>query len=292
MEAVRRMRPVLGTFVEIHAQGLAVAHAVDQAWLAIEQAQRDWSAHDASSELSRLNASHGLHMPVQPRTLRLLRLACALMRRSGGAFDITVGGALTEAGVLPDHGVSWLPRGSVDDIEIGPHGVRLRRPLRLTLDGVAKGLAVDLAVSALRRSGVQAGWVNAGGDVRAFGEAVVPLHRREADGRLVAIGALRQAAVATSMVQAPLASMASTASQCEPDARWPARILAPNGRAPTPGVWTVMARCAWRADALTKVAAVCAEHERAALIQQLGGCLIEGAAIGVAQAAPEHRRIA
>lgn len=289
MEAARRMRPLLGTFVEIHAQGPAAEHAVDQAWLVIERAQRDWSAHDASSELSQLNASHGRLMSLQPRTLRLLRLACALMRRSGGAFDITVGGALTEAGVLPDHGVSWLPRGSVDDIQICPRGVRLRRPLRLTLDGVAKGFAVDLAISALRRAGAQAGWVNAGGDVRAFGEAVVPLHRREADGRLVPIGALRQAAVATSMVQAP---QASQAPQCEPDARWPARILAPQGCTPTPGVWTVMARWAWRADALTKVAAVCAGHERAALIQQLGGCLIEGAATGAAQAAPEHRRIA
>lgn len=286
MEAVHRMRPALGTFVEIHAQGPAAEHAVNQAWLAIERAQRDWSVHDASSELSQLNASHGRLVTLQPRTLLLLQLACALMRRSGGAFDITVGGALTEAGVLPDHGVSWLPRGSVDDIQVCPQGVRLRRPLRLTLDGVAKGFAVDLAVSALRRAGARAGWVNAGGDVRAFGEVVVPLHRREADERLVLIGALRKAAVATSMVQA------SQASQCEPDARWPARILAPQGCTPTPGVWTVMARWAWRADALTKVAAVCAEHERAPLIQQLGGCLIEGAVTWGAQAPLEHRRIA
>lgn len=287
MEVVRRMRPLLGTFVEVHAEGLGAAHAVEQAWQAIELAQRDWSVQDASSELSRLNATHGLCVPAQRHTLRLLRLACALMRRSGGAFDITVGGLLTEAGVLPEQGQNWLPRGHVDDIEIGPGWVRLHRPLRLTLDGVAKGFAVDLAVSALRRAGAVAGWVNAGGDVRAFGEAVVPMHRREADGRLVPIGALSQAAVATSMVQA---ATVSKDPQSVPDARWPARILAPHGQAPTPGVWTVLARRAWRADALTKVAAVCPEPGRPALIQQLGGCLIEGAAIGAAQAAPAHRR--
>ncbi|WP_058088697.1 FAD:protein FMN transferase [Aquabacterium parvum] len=286
MEVVRRMRPLLGTFAEVHAEGPGAAHAVDQAWRVIERAQRDWSVQDASSELSRLNATHGVCVPVHRHTLRLLRLACALMRRSGGAFDITVGGLLTEVGVLPEHGRNWLPRGHVDDIEIGRGWVRLHRPLRLTLDGVAKGFAVDLAVSALQRAGAVAGWVNAGGDVRAFGDALVPMHRREADGRLVPIGTLHQAALATSMVRS---QKNLKDEQPGPHARWPAHILAPDGQAPAPGVWTVLAKRAWRADALTKVAAACPETGRVAVIRQLGGCLIEGAAIGAAQVVPLHR---
>lgn len=277
------MRPLLGTFVEIQAEASQAELAVAQAWQAIERAQCDWSVQDPASELSRLNATHGVRVPVQRHTLRLLRMACALMRRSGGAFDITVGGLLTELGVLPSTGRAWLPRGQVDDIEIGPNWVLLRKPLRLTLDGVAKGFAVDMAVSALRRAGAVAGWVNAGGDLRAFGSAVLSLHRREAGGQLTPFGALRQAAVATSMVQA------TNASQSEVDARWPARILAPPGQEPVSGVWTVLATHAWRADALTKVAAVCPQGKRAALIDQLGGRLIEGATIGAAHVVPEHR---
>lgn len=282
MEKVRRMRPLLGTFVEVQAEGAGAHEAMDAAWRVLEKAQRDWSVQDASSELSRINASHGCFMRVQPQTFRLLRLSCALMRQSGGAFDITVGGMLTEAGVLPEQGVRWLPRGHIDDIDLLDGAVRLRRPLRLTLDGVAKGYAVDLAVSALRRAGVRAGWINAGGDVRVFGETAVPLLRRVDDGALVPMGALRQAAVATSLVQAP---------QCEPDERWPAHIVAPVASAPEPGVWTVMARSAWRADALTKVAAVCAEHQRATVIQQLGGCLLDDVAVAGMHATPESRHI-
>ena len=270
---VRRMRPMLGTFVEVQAQGLHAEHAIDDAWAAIEQAQRDWSVQDPSSELSRLNAQPGRRVRVSGRTRRLLQLARGLMRRSQGLFDITVGGHLTALGVLPDHGVQWLPRGHADDIDIGPDGVLLRRPVRLTLDGIAKGYAVDLAVAALQRAGAGAGLINAGGDLRVFGDLTVPVHRRRADGGVGLIGGVRQAAVATSLVQAP----------GERDARWPALLLGPEGRGPAPGAWTVLALRAWRADALTKVAAACPAHARAQLIQQLGGCLIDDAALGSLQ---------
>ena len=139
VELVRRMRPLLGTFVEVQARGLHAERAIDDAWAAIEQAQRDWSVQDPSSELSRLNAQPGRRVRVSGRTRRLLQLARGLVRGSPGLFDITVGGHLTALGVLPDHGVQWLPRGHADDIDIGPDWVWLRRPVRLTLDGIAKG---------------------------------------------------------------------------------------------------------------------------------------------------------
>jgi thiamine biosynthesis lipoprotein len=66
-----------------------------------------------------------------------------------------------------------------------------------SLDGIAKGFAVDRAVECLRDAGMIAGVVNAGGDLRTFGEAWEPLHLRSA-AQFVYVGEIREAAVATS----------------------------------------------------------------------------------------------
>jgi len=260
------MRPLLGTFVEVGACGPAASPAIEAAFKRIEQAQAWWSFHDPRSELSRLNQSACTPVTLGAPTLRLLRIVTALMRRSDHAFDCTVGGLLVQRGALPEHGgLSPLPRGHADDIEIGQRTARLRRPLRLTLDGIAKGYAVDLAIGALCRAGASAGWINAGGDLRVFGELALPVHRREVDGQFSSLGALRNAAIATSR---------AVADNMLPDESFPAQVVAPPGRQPKPGVWTVLARSAWRADALTKIAANAPAPQREARVRELGGCLL------------------
>jgi len=266
MHELRRMRPLLGTFVEVGARGPNAAQALDAAFACIAAAQDRWSFQDAGSELSRLNAAGGEPLAVHPATVRLLRLAAALMRRSGGLFNCTVGGALVQQGVLPDHGgPPALPRGCAEDIETGRRWARLGRPVRVTLDGIAKGMAVDEAVVALRQSGATAGWINAGGDLRVFGDMVLPVHRREDDGHMTPLGALRDAAVASSRVPSP-----GEAS----DPAFPGCLIGPPEHPPRPGIWTVLARTAWRADALTKVAACAAPADREALVASLGGRLL------------------
>jgi FAD:protein FMN transferase len=254
MREVRRMRPLLGTFVEASAFGPAAAQAVDAALRSIEDAHRRWSLQDEASELSALNRCGGERVPLSAQTLRLLRLARALQKHSGGRFDCTVGGQLHDARGR------WLARGVADDLDIGPGWARLRRPVRITLDGIAKGFAVDRALAAMRRAGSTAGWVNAGGDLRVYGDVALPVHRREADGRLTPLGQLRNAAIATSGVLG--------------DARFPAEIIAPDGNPPAAGVWSVLARSAWRADALTKVAATAPVERRADIVAGLGGRLL------------------
>lgn len=269
----RRMRPLMGCYVEVAVQPRPGSGADEAAFAAafecLSRCAAVWSFQDPWSLLSRLNA--GATVEIDRETERLLRLACALMRASGGLFDCTVGGALVEAGRLPDHGgTAPLPRGRAEDIEIGRGWARLARPLRLTLDGIAKGFAVDLTIDALRRQGVAAGLVNAGGDLRAFGPLAVPIERRELDGRRTPLGRLHNAAVASSRV-----------ATGDIDARrFPAMLLAPGGAVAAPGVWTVLARRAWRADALTKVAASAPAARRAETVAALGGLLL-GAGPGI-----------
>ncbi|MGC8807853.1 MAG: FAD:protein FMN transferase, partial [Thiomonas sp.] len=190
---------------------------------------------------------------------------------TGGA-DITVGGALVARGVLPDHGFSRLdaPSGS-DAVALLPgRRVALRRPVLLTLDGIAKGYAVDLAIDALARAGVQQAVVNAGGDLRVFGPQALPLGIRSADGAIRDAGLLRNAAVASSAIG--LGAAART--------RFPGCVIHPAGKEPAqrvPRVWSVRAAQCWRADALTKVAALAAPAQRDALLARLGGTLVHPA---------------
>jgi len=99
-----------------------------------------------------------------------------------------------------------------------------------SLDGIAKGFAVDRAIDCLRASGITAGAVNAGGYLRIFGEDWQPLHVRSRDTFLY-IGQLRDAAVATSASAGLVHPRAATGGAC--------------------GV-TVLAEDCTTADALTK----------------------------------------
>jgi thiamine biosynthesis lipoprotein len=57
-----------------------------------------------------------------------------------------------------------------------------------------------------------------------------------------------------------------------PDPRLPAWIV--GARAPQRGVWSVLARKAWLADALTKVAALTAAGERERVLERFGARLV------------------
>lgn len=261
----RRMRPALGTFVEVAAQGDSALLAIEHAFDVIAQAQALWSFQDAASELSVLNSKPGQVVLVHHLSARLLWIARALMIKTRGVFDCTLGGELVALSVLPDHGgLPALARGHADDIVIKGREIVLRRPVRICLDGVAKGYAIDCAIHAMRCAGVRAGWINAGGDLRAFGDVAVPVQRRELDGRMTNLGFLREAAMASSRV----------ATDGGLDADFPAHIIAPPDAMVQAGVWSVMAKSAWRADALTKVAAVVPTEQREQMIASLGACLL------------------
>jgi len=261
----RRMRVALGTFVEIGLDMPGNPHgAIDGAFDEIERLEALLSFQRPDSELSRLNRNPGTWITLSASTLRMLFLARLFTAASGGRFDCTLGGECVNRGVLPDHGPgTMLARGHFSDIEIRGRDARLRRPVRITLDGIAKGFAVDRAVAVLKRSGVRGGWVNAGGDLRMFGDCAAPIVQRQPDGRRVPLGLLRGAALGTSHIG------------CAPSTAYPGLIVGREANAATrPQAISVLARMAWRADALTKVAANTPVEARAAVVAALGGRLV------------------
>jgi thiamine biosynthesis lipoprotein len=123
-----------------------------------------------------------------------------------------------------------------------------RRAGRIDLGGIAKGYAVDKAIETLQSHGVRSGLVNAGGDLRMFGEPQ-PVHVRlpEAPGMLAPLGLFADCALATSA--AYFSSIDSERGPLEPLVDRKRRIAGARQ-----GSVTVVATECMTADALTKVA--------------------------------------
>jgi thiamine biosynthesis lipoprotein len=245
----RRMRPLLGTFVEIGipAASPAADAIIDGAFNRIELVQACLNRHDPQSELSRLNRDGSLEQ--SSLVIRsVLRLSREMMSLSGGLFDCTFGSPHA---------------GRAEDIEIDGRSIRLHREVRITLDGIAKGYAVDRAIKNLRRAGVTKGYVNAGGDLRIFGDLTLPVWRREADDSYRMIGRLKDAALASSRVSR------------DPMESFTGHISHRGGLVAEVGVWSVLAPSAWRADALTKVACLCPVSERQTRVESLRGVVLQ-----------------
>lgn len=206
--SARRARPILGTLFDVRIEDLdASADPIapfEAAFSAAAEVHRLMSAYDPESDVSRINRCEcGKPLQVHPWTYRVLQTACAIAGATGGLFDPCVAPLLQDAGYLPRFVRSAGCWGDHRDIELLDQcRIRTRRPLQITLDGIAKGFAVDRAVAALRDRGIEAGVVNAGGDLRIFGPLSEPVSVRDPEDpvRLAQVGTLHDGAMATSSV--------------------------------------------------------------------------------------------
>ena len=224
----RRARPLLGTLVEVGVcRGIEpdegpLEAAFEAAFGAVLDVQRCLSRFDPDSDLSRFHAlPRGGTLRLRPATRAVLTAAQDLQGRSNGRFDISLGSA-------PE---GWCCEGELLH--------KRSAATRLDAGGIAKGHAVDRAVQALQTAGCTSGWVNAGGDLRAFGDVAVPVHLRdEARGGVRHFADIAQGAFATSHFDAGSRSALAGGAGC---GRAHLSVAAP--------------LCLW-ADALTKVLAL------------------------------------
>jgi FAD:protein FMN transferase len=253
---IRRMRPALGTFVEIVIdQKSAPVNAADLAFEAIEVIHHSLSFHQTNSYLQQLNLNPHQWIKVPPAIKRLLQLAQILTLRTEGQFDCTLGRTMVQCGALP----SPTSHSSLDCVRERATGaflafngstVKLTQAVWLVMDGIAKGYAVDLAVKALKAQGIKSGWVNAGGDIRIFGESE-------------AVFEIRHQSQNVGSVQLRNIAMASSAQEQSSD--YPA-VLINQANQSVSGIYSVAAPWAFLADALTKVVAACSDEKVTALL--------------------------
>ena len=208
---IRRAQPWLGTFVEIRVSGLSAADAIaaiEAAFVEVAAVHALMSFHETGSDLSRLHRlAAGGPVQVDPRTYEVLVAALRFAEESGGCFDPTIAARLVAWDLLPQPMCAKVPdpQGNWRDVELldGAH-VRFHRQVWLDLGGIAKGYAVDRALAVLRARGAAAACVNAGGDLRRFGEAPEPVALRHGSANHCPLPAIElgNAAVASSVVAA------------------------------------------------------------------------------------------
>ncbi|GMV98555.1 MAG: FAD:protein FMN transferase [Phycisphaerae bacterium] len=141
------------------------------------------STYRPDSEVSRFNAARGeAWLAVSPETARVVAEAIDIGRRSGGAFDITVGTLVGLWGFGPGGRPGRVP-GDDDitaarlhvgldalEVRLDPPAIRKHDPLRrIDLAGVAKGFGVDRAAAVLDAQGVEDYLLEVGGEIRARG---------------------------------------------------------------------------------------------------------------------------
>ncbi len=222
----RRAQPLLGTLLEVGVcgRGNTSQVAFAAAFEAVREAQACLSRFEPGSDVARFHAlRQGESLTMRPATQHVLAAAQALRVATAGAFDISLGSAPS----------GWSCEGD----QLCKHDDEAR----LDLGGIGKGHAVDCAVQALIVHGCNAGWVNAGGDLRVFGDAELPVQLRdERCGGVRPFATLRGGAFATSLFDRGSRSRLVSSSQATP-VRAHVSVAAP--------------LCLW-ADALTKVVAI------------------------------------
>lgn len=176
--------------------------AVDAAFAMIAHIHGRMSFHEPASDLTAIrSAMAGERVAVDRETAEVLRTALALYEATGGLFDVAIGRQLVRGGFLPKGTIGPLKQydASAADISIEDDThVQVKRRILIDLGGIAKGYAVDRAVEVLAGQGVPHGLVNAGGDLRAFGQIDWTIALRDADNVVRSQMLIRHCAVASS----------------------------------------------------------------------------------------------
>ncbi|MBN1895665.1 FAD:protein FMN transferase [bacterium] len=204
--------------IAVYDAGLSreeAASAVHRAFGRMSVLESRVSAQADSSEMARLSRHSGEEAcPVSDTVLVILRTALEVSERSGGAFDVTIGPVQDLWGFYTDHPqkpdstdiAAVLDKVDYRMIQVGDGRVRLTRPgMKIDPGGIAKGYVVDAGVQSLMDSGVRAGIVDGGGDLRIFGSHPVNRqwrigvrHPRPDENSLFGVLSLDGCAVATS----------------------------------------------------------------------------------------------
>jgi thiamine biosynthesis lipoprotein len=156
-----------------------------RAFREIERIDHLVGPNEDQSEIEKINRhAGGSPVRVSPETLALLERATQYTRRFGGLFDVSIGPLMHLWGFNDEEteSVHQVPeRAKVDSLRrlIGANRLVLSRAdttaflpepgMRIDLGGIAKGYAVDQAVTVLRAQGFSDFLINAGGDVYVSG---------------------------------------------------------------------------------------------------------------------------
>ncbi|MFY8348948.1 FAD:protein FMN transferase [Pseudoalteromonas sp. SSM20] len=160
---------------EVHAKKIASAFFAE-----MQRINQLMSPYIESSELYSINKNAGIKEVVIGEELyQLIKLSIDISNQTNGAFDIT----FASVGFLynyrerikPNQELLQNNQALIDyrQIKLNPQKQSVllaQKGMKIDLGGIAKGYAVDNAVSLLKTLGVTSALVSAGGDTKALGK--------------------------------------------------------------------------------------------------------------------------
>lgn len=177
-------RQLLGTIVTVSvaADPDEAESFINPAFAEIETVQKKFNPYDPESGIFKINkyASTGMYI-ADEELYNLIKKSLEVSEKSGGAFDIT----FASTGKLWDFSSEIFSPPGDDEIRKklslisyrnivlnnDKRGIRfIKRGTRIGMGAVAKGYAVQKAVSVLRRKGVHGAIVACAGDIQVIGD--------------------------------------------------------------------------------------------------------------------------
>ncbi len=182
-ESLRETRPLMGTVVEIAAEGRDAVHlraALDAAYAEMTRLSDMMNHYSDSSVVSAINRAAGQRpVAVPPELLAVLIQARQAAERSGGAFDITIGGLRgwrfnPRQPQMPTRAeiAAQLPRVDYRRLRLDPvAGTAFleQAGMRIDLGGIAKLPILHAGMQVLERHGIHNAMLNGGGDIEVRG---------------------------------------------------------------------------------------------------------------------------
>lgn len=190
MNQVSRCQPLLGTYVDITISGEAseeTLHSLcNDAYEAIFQVQELLSFHDPESQLSKINnLPVNTPLAIHPWTFEVLETALQISDLTQGVYDVTIGSTMVRKNLLPNiHKTQLTDQGNWQDIHLKKSDltIQLDRPVTIDLGGIAKGFAVDKALTSIKSAQLKQAIINAGGDIKMLHPEGETIHIRAASG--------------------------------------------------------------------------------------------------------------
>ncbi len=177
-------RLVMGTFARIVAVAMDREKAdkcIEAGFEQLEMVDNSMSDYKPESELGMVNReAFEREVEVSDAVFEVLEKSVNYSKKSGGAFDVTVGPLVDlfrdakEKGIKPtQEQISEVKKKiGFEKLELDKEKRTVRflvDGMRIDLGGIAKGYAIDKAIDAMQKGGTIGGMVDVGGDIRCFG---------------------------------------------------------------------------------------------------------------------------
>jgi len=168
----------LDTVIEINAtaKGIDLKSILDSTFYLIEKYENDFSFYADGGLISRINSSGSTDFSMNKDLSEIFSYARELYQETDSLYDITIG-ALTELWDFDKKQIPSKTQIKKAQAVMGLKNIRfnrkeLYRPVgyKFNLGSLAKGYIIDKAVDFMKKNRVKSAIINAGGDIRIFGQ--------------------------------------------------------------------------------------------------------------------------